>query len=221
MLWIGKTKERILRCSPQQEKEYAHGPDPVFLLLAFPSLHVGQFAGLQDCYKLFPAARRTRYTARVGRRYSSSRLAVGKPNPPRRILCARWASLIWKVHPKACRLHRGNQQTVGYGAERLENSGSEELPWRLRPSSPWDTSYHRSFLSSHRDSPVFTSVPFSFWGTPSPVPDFGHVLAVLIDVFLVRDQLILELLLQVDALVAALRQAIDGVHHQVETIQFV
>ena len=61
----------------------------------------------------------------------------------------------------------------------------------------------------------------SFGVAPLPVPDFGHVLAVLVDVLLVLDKLILELLLQVDALVAGLRQAVDAVHHQVETVQIV
>jgi len=61
----------------------------------------------------------------------------------------------------------------------------------------------------------------SFWVVPFPVPDFRHVLAVLVDVLLVLDELVLELLLQVDALVAGLRQAVDGVHHQVEAVQVV
>lgn len=40
---------------------------------------------------------------------------------------------------------------------------------------------------------------------PLPVANFQHVLAVLVDVLLVLDQFVLELLLQVDALVADLR----------------
>ena len=44
---------------------------------------------------------------------------------------------------------------------------------------------------------------------------------MLVDVLLVLDQLVLELLLQVDALVAGLRQAVDGVHHEVEAVQVV
>jgi hypothetical protein len=35
----------------------------------------------------------------------------------------------------------------------------------------------------------------------------------------VLDQLVLELLLQVNALVAGLRQAVDGVHHEMEAVQ--
>src|SRR5664279_2523588 len=50
---------------------------------------------------------------------------------------------------------------------------------------------------------------------PLPVADLGHVFAVLVDVQLVIDELVLELLLQVDALVAGPRHAIDGVHHAV------
>lgn len=61
----------------------------------------------------------------------------------------------------------------------------------------------------------------SFGATPLPVPDFRHVLAVLVDVRLVLDELVLELLLQIDALVAGLRQAIDRVHHEVKAVQIV
>jgi hypothetical protein len=50
---------------------------------------------------------------------------------------------------------------------------------------------------------------------PLPIPDFQHVLAVFIDVLLVY-QLVLTLLLQIDALVAGLRHAVDGVHHEME-----
>ena len=42
-----------------------------------------------------------------------------------------------------------------------------------------------------------------------------------IDVLLVLDQLVLELLLQIDALVAGLRQTVDGIHHEMEAVQFV
>ena len=44
---------------------------------------------------------------------------------------------------------------------------------------------------------------------PHPVTNLRQVLAVFVDVVLVLDQLVLELLLQVDALVASLRQAVD------------
>ncbi len=56
---------------------------------------------------------------------------------------------------------------------------------------------------------------------PLPIPDFRHILAVLVDVLLVLDKLVLELLLQVDALVAGLRQTVDGVHHEMEAVQIV
>ena len=56
---------------------------------------------------------------------------------------------------------------------------------------------------------------------PSPIPDFRQVLAVFVYVLFVRHKLVLELLLQVDALVAGLRQAVDGVHHEVEAVQIV
>lgn len=40
---------------------------------------------------------------------------------------------------------------------------------------------------------------------PFPAPDLGQVFSVLVDVLLVLDQLLLELLLQIDALVTGLR----------------
>jgi len=42
-----------------------------------------------------------------------------------------------------------------------------------------------------------------------------------VDILLVPDQRVFELLLQVNAPVAGLRQAIDGVHHQMEPIEFI
>ena len=57
--------------------------------------------------------------------------------------------------------------------------------------------------------------------TPFPVSDFRQVLTVFLDVLLVLDELVLEPLLQVDALVAGLRQAVDGIHHEVEAVQIV
>jgi hypothetical protein len=59
------------------------------------------------------------------------------------------------------------------------------------------------------------------WLRPLPVPDFRQVLAVLVDVVLVLDKLVLELLSHIDALVAGLRQAVDGVYHKVKAIQIV
>ena len=44
---------------------------------------------------------------------------------------------------------------------------------------------------------------------------------MLVDVLLVFDQLIRKLLLQIDTLVAGLRQAVDNGHHQMKTIQIV
>jgi hypothetical protein len=46
---------------------------------------------------------------------------------------------------------------------------------------------------------------------PFPVADFRQILPVLADVLLVLNQFVLELLLQIDALVSCLRQAVDGV----------
>jgi hypothetical protein len=56
---------------------------------------------------------------------------------------------------------------------------------------------------------------------PFPVSDFQQVFAVFVDVLLVLNQLMLELLLQVDSLVAGLRHAVDGIHHKVKTVQIV
>jgi hypothetical protein len=61
----------------------------------------------------------------------------------------------------------------------------------------------------------------SFGVAPLPVADFRHVLTVFVDVLLVLDQLVLELLLQVNAFVAGLWQAVDGIHYEVEAVQVV
>jgi len=44
---------------------------------------------------------------------------------------------------------------------------------------------------------------------------------MLVDVLPVLDQLVLELLLQLDALVAGLRQEVDDIHHEVEAVKIV
>ncbi len=44
---------------------------------------------------------------------------------------------------------------------------------------------------------------------------------MLVDILLVLDKFVLELLFQVDALVAGLRQAVDGVHYKVEAVHIV
>jgi hypothetical protein len=59
------------------------------------------------------------------------------------------------------------------------------------------------------------------WPPPHPVANFREILAVFANVLFMLDRLVFELLLQIDSLVAGLRQAVDGVHHQVEAIQFV
>ncbi len=46
-------------------------------------------------------------------------------------------------------------------------------------------------------------------------------MAVLVDVLLMLDQPVLKLLLQVEVLVAGLRQTVAGVHYQVEAVQVV
>jgi len=56
---------------------------------------------------------------------------------------------------------------------------------------------------------------------PLPIADFGQVLAVLAYVLLVLEQLLSELLLHVEALLAGLRQAIDGVDDEMEAVQIV
>ena len=56
---------------------------------------------------------------------------------------------------------------------------------------------------------------------PFPVADLRHVLAVAVDVLFVLDQLVLQLPLQMNALAARLRQAIDDVHDEMEAIQIV
>ena len=51
------------------------------------------------------------------------------------------------------------------------------------------------------------------------VAGLGQIQAVLVDVLLVRNGLVFEPLLQVNALVASLRHTIDGVHHEVEAVR--
>src|SRR5512135_805762 len=93
---------------------------------------------------------------------------------------------------------RGNVASTGRITRRLHSP----------PSFSCNTS------SIKRSAIEVSSLPF-------PVPDLRHVLTVLGDVLLVLDQFVLELLLQVDALVAGLRQTVDHVHHQVEAVQVV
>ncbi len=56
---------------------------------------------------------------------------------------------------------------------------------------------------------------------PDPVSDLGHVLAVLANVGVVFDQLVLQRLLQVGGFLAELRQAIDDVLREVEAVELV
>ena len=65
------------------------------------------------------------------------------------------------------------------------------------------------------------SVPFTIWIPPLPVPDFRQVLAVLVDVMLMLDELVLHLLLQIGSLGTQMRQAINHVLYQVEAVQVV
>jgi len=69
--------------------------------------------------------------------------------------------------------------------------------------------------------PVMTAIIHgfpAFLALSISIPNLGHILAMLVDVLLMLNQLVLELLLQVDALVAGLRQAVNGVHHEVEAV---
>src|ERR1035438_8402647 len=54
---------------------------------------------------------------------------------------------------------------------------------------------------------------------PLPIAYFWQVLTEFSDVLLVLDEFVLKLLLEIDSLVAGLRQAIDRVHHEVEAVQ--
>src|ERR1700685_3272845 len=58
-------------------------------------------------------------------------------------------------------------------------------------------------------------------GGPYPVADLRKVLPILPNVFPVLHQLVLEPLLEVDPLVAHNRQAVNGVDHQMETVDVV
>src|SRR5882724_13609275 len=77
-------------------------------------------------------------------------------------------------------------------------------------------------LSAGGDSVCRTMLPSAHGIVgPQPVSDYRHVLSVAIDIAFVLDQLIAQLLLQINTPAAGLRQTIDGVHHQVKTIQVV
>jgi hypothetical protein len=56
---------------------------------------------------------------------------------------------------------------------------------------------------------------------PLPIPDFRHVLAVLVDVLLVLDELVLHPPLQRGAARAQMRKAINHILHQVKPVQIV
>src|ERR1039458_2376660 len=58
-------------------------------------------------------------------------------------------------------------------------------------------------------------------GAPLPVPNLRQILAVLIDVLLVLDELVPDHLLQIGAPGAQVRHAIHHVLHQMETIEVV
>src|SRR5471030_630110 len=58
-------------------------------------------------------------------------------------------------------------------------------------------------------------------GAPVPVADLRQILTVRVDVLLVFDELGLQCPLDRKTALASLRQAVDGVHRQVETIQVV
>src|ERR1700732_3101335 len=95
----------------------------------------------------------------------------------------------------------------------------------LRRAASTKASLSRSNLSAHSEHSPWRLPDlrrFACVGrAPLPVADFRQVLAAFVDVLLVLDQLVLELLLQVDALVTSLRQAVDGVHHKVKAIEVV
>ena len=57
--------------------------------------------------------------------------------------------------------------------------------------------------------------------TPSPVPDFRHVLAVLVDVLFVLDELVLHHLLQAGPLSAQLRKPVKDILHQMKPVKVV
>ena len=56
---------------------------------------------------------------------------------------------------------------------------------------------------------------------PLPVPDFRHILAVLVDVVLMLNELVAHLLLQVGAFGTHARQAIHHILHQMKAVQIV
>lgn len=56
---------------------------------------------------------------------------------------------------------------------------------------------------------------------PLPLADLRHIFTVFIDVLFVLNQLILQLLLEVPPPRAGLRQAINGIHREMEAIKLI
>src|SRR5579871_6017875 len=56
---------------------------------------------------------------------------------------------------------------------------------------------------------------------PLPILHLRQVFAVLRDIVFVLDELLPELLLEIDTLRAGLRQAVDGVHHEMKAVEIV
>jgi hypothetical protein len=99
---------------------------------------------------------------------------------------------------------------------------------KLEPSAgqvPYDTRQKLSNEDADIVRGVFwdsqQAIAHSFGVAPFPISGFRQVLAVFINVLFVLDKLVLELLFQIDALTAGLRQAVNGVHNQVEAVQIV
>ena len=56
---------------------------------------------------------------------------------------------------------------------------------------------------------------------PFPITYFSQIVAVFLNIFPMLDKLAHKYRLQLNAIVTRLRQAMNGVHHEVEAIQFV
>jgi hypothetical protein len=65
------------------------------------------------------------------------------------------------------------------------------------------------------------TLPLRSLRPPLPITHHGHVLAVLVDVVLVLDELGLEPFFEGETFGAGLRQALEGVHDEVETVEVV
>ncbi len=107
---------------------------------------------------------------------------------------------------------RPNRRVYQNGRDRSASDEDNPEKQRSLPAVEHTISMAGSTENSGLTPTALSQFPRAF-RTPFPPPHLRQILAVFVDVLLVLDQLVLELLLQVDAWIARLRQAVNGVHH--------